>query len=338
MSMKKILIFLVVVFLVSVLNGLSITAAEQVWEFRIGNKQNEGHPESQSILEFIRLVDERSNGRIKIIPYFGEVLGPSKIQLENVIAGTQDFYCATYTFLANYVDDFKVHSLPYLFENYEEYQKFLLSPIQKKMEDKILEKVGLRVVTEKKNWKAGAYRIVVSKNPIKSIDDLKGLKLRQPDNATTIKVWTALGANVAIIPFSETYLALQQGMADALTTTLESYHAMKFYEIAKHITKSNEYQQQRCIVMNEKSYQSLPEDLQRVIIESINDAGDFNTNIIDTIAAKLEPELKNEYGVEIHEIDLAPIKEKVQLVHVELEESGFLPAGLIDEIKEYLAD
>lgn len=336
--MKKITILLVVIMVFLVLSGLGIFAKEQVWEFKIGNKVNETHPESQGILKFIELVDERSKGRIKITPYFGEILGPAKIQLENVITGVQDFYSATYTFLASYVPEFRVHSLPYLFENYEEYQKFLLSPIEKNMEEKLIEKVGLRVLNEKKNWRAGAYRVIASKKPIKSIDDIKGLKLRQPDNQTTIKTWTALGANVAIISFSETYLALQQGMVDALTTTLEGYYVVKFYELAKHITKSNEYQQQLCIVMNESRFQSLPQDLQEVIIESINDAGVLVTQLIEDKSIEIENELKNKHGVQIHVIDLEPLKEKTRTIHDELEASGFIPAGIIDQINDYLAD
>jgi len=336
--MKKIVILLVVITVLFILNGVGVFAQEQVWEFKLGSKMIETHPESQGVLKFIKLVDERSKGRIKIIPYFGEILGPSKVQLENVITGTQDFYTASYTFLANYVPEFRVHSLPYLFESYEEYQKFLLSPIEENMEKKIIKNVGLRVLNEKKNWKIGAYRVIVSKKPIKSIDDIKGLKLRQPDNQTTIKIWTALGANVVIIPFTETYLALQQGMVDALTTTLEGYSSVKFFDIAKHITKSNEYQQQDCTVMNERKFQSLPQDLQEVIIESMNDAGDFTTQLIENKAIEIENELKNKHGVQIHDIDLKPFKEKTQAAYDELEASGFIPAGILDQIKDYLAE
>ena len=205
--------------------------AAKTWNLKLGSKMVENHLESQAIQEFIRLAEKKSGGQIKIIPYFGEVLGNSKVQLENVSTGVQDFYVESYTFFANYVPEFRTHSLPYLFSGNEEYKKFLMSPIEDEMEKKLVDKVGIRIVNDRRNWLRGPYRILVSRRPVTKIEDVKGLKLRQPDNQPTIKTWSAFGASISIIPYSETYLAIQQGMVDAVTCPIANLYSDKFYEL-----------------------------------------------------------------------------------------------------------
>ena len=317
--------------------GCSKPEAEQetqeVIELKLGTKMAENYIESVAVKRFIELVEEKSTGNIKIVPYFGEVLGNSKIQLENTMSGSQDFYVESYTFFANYVPEFRVHSLPYLFGNNEQYQKFLLGPIQKAMEEDLKE-LNLRILNEKKNWLRGPFRVLASKKPVRSLDDVAGLKLRMPDSPVSIKTWTTLGANVSIIPFSETYLALQQGMVDGLTTTVTATVSNKLAEITKHITITHEYQQQMAIVMNEDRFQSLSDEYQKILIDSCNEAGELNTQLISQRGEEVVQELKEQYDANVYEIDLTPFIDKVAEVHVEFEEEGFLPAGLLERIKE----
>lgn len=308
----------------------------KVYEMKLGSKMVEGHLESIAIKQFIKTAEERSNGRLKIVPYFGETLGSDKAQMENVMTGLQDFYVESYTFLQQYVPDFRVHSLPYLFKNNEEYRKFLLGPIQKEMEKQLLDKTGLRVVTEARNWLRGPYRVVIARKPIQSLADVKGLKIRQPDATTLVKTWSALGANVSIIPYSETYLAIQQGMVDAVTLPIGNLYSDKFCEIIKHVTITHEYPQQVCILMNDKKYQSLPDDLKKILIDAINEAGDYVTKIVNEEGSKMRKRLEDEYQAKFYEIDLAPWMAKAAEVHKELESTGFLPAGLVGRIRQSL--
>lgn len=336
-------VILVVVFLIA---ACSISSADvtkqgpnskQVWELKLGSKMVENHLESQAVKKFIKLAEEKSGGKIKITPYFGEVLGDSKIQLENVSTGVQDFYVESYTFFANYVPEFRVHSLPWLFADNSEYQKFLLSSLEKEMEQKLVNKVGIRVINEKKNWLRGPYRILISRRPVKSLEDVKGLKLRQPDSPPTIKTWSALGANVLIIPYSETYLAVFQGMVDAVTLPIANLYSDKFYELLKHATVTHEYQQQVAIVMNEKKFQSMPQEVQRALIDAVNEAGDLCTDLVNNEGSQVREKLEKEEGVTFYEIDLAPWRKRAAQVHKELEESGFIPHGLLDKINEILS-
>ena len=342
--MKKINSFLLltfVVFLIFAMFNLQALSDEKKWELKLGSKQYETNPESAGVIEFIRLVEERTNGQVKIIPYFGEILGNSKTQMENVIINVQDFYVESYSFLGSYVPEFRVHALPYLFSGNEEYKKFLLSPIEEEMENKLIDKIGIRVINEAKNWLRGPNRLIASRKPILSLDDIQGLKLRQPNIQSTIKVWSALGANVIIIPWSEAYLAATQGIVDAVTMVIFSYYENAFCEVLKHVTTTNEYPQQIAIVMNEKKFQSLPKEFQEIIINSANEAGDLCTEAVIKKALEVKKEnLETDHatGVTFYEPDLKSWRNKAREVHKELEETGFIPAGLIEKIHNYLGN
>jgi len=327
---KIVTILCLVICVVFLMNIISIAA--DVWEFKLGAKMPETRLEAQALKEFMASAEEKSGGRIKFVYYFGGTLGGAKEQLENVVTGVQDFFAETYTYLAPFVDGFRVHSMPFFFSDNEEYQKFLLGPIEKEMEQALIDKVGLRVMNEKKNWLRGPYRIIASKKPILTLEDVKGVKLRQPDNQATIKLWNAFGASVIVLPYSEVYLSLQQGMVDAVTIPITNYDTDKFYELAKHATITNEYQQQLVIVMNEKRFQSLPEDIRQILFDTINEAGELCTKIVNDAASTVKDKLVKE-GVSFWTVDLTPWREKAIEVHKQLEEEGFLPAGLMEKIK-----
>ena len=331
---KIIIIFCFVVCAVFLIN-INIIASE-VWELKLGAKMPETRLEAKALKSFMANAEEKSEGRIKFVYYFGGTLGGAKEQLENVISGVQDFFVETYTYLAPFEEGFKVHSTPFFFSSNEEYRKFLLGPVEKEMEQKLIDKVGLRVMNEKKNWLRGPYRIIAAKKPILELEDVKGINLRQIDNQATIKIWDAFGANNIVLPYSEVYLALQQGMVEAVTIPITNYETDKFYELAKHATITKEYQQQLVIVMNEEKFKSLPEDLRQILFDTINEAGELCTRIVNEAAGTVRDKLSNEYGISFYEIDLSQWKEKAAEAHKDLEESGFFPAGLMDRIKAEL--
>jgi len=336
MKTKIFKIFFIATFILLVFSVFSFAETERIWNLTLGSRMPEVSLESQAILKFIELAEEKSQGKIVIIPYFGDILGSSTVQPENVSTGVQDMYVDSYSMCMHFIKDFRVHSIPYFFKDNEEYRKFLLSPIEKEMEQKFIDQYNIRVINENKNWLRGPYRVIIARNPILSIDDLKGLKLRQGDVPATIKTWSALGANTIIIPYNEAYLALKQGMVDAVTVPLENVYSGKFYEGAKHVTITHEYQQQLAIMMNEDTYQALPDELKHALIDAVNEAGDICTKSINESGAKRKDQLEKDHGVTFYEIDLEPWAKLSAEVHVALEEEGFLPKGLMKRIKDYL--
>ncbi len=318
-------------------NGDSKEGSEskEVYELKLGSKMPETNPESKAVAKLIELVGERSEGRLKIVPYYGESLGNLNTQLENVMMGTQDMYIESYSHYVKWVPDFAVHSIPYLFNGPDEYREFLLSDIEKEMEQQLLDKTGMKILNTEKNWIRGPYRVIVSKEPILAPKDLDGVKLRMADSKLLSEVWNQLGANVINLAWSEVYLALQQGVVESVTSPVSLLYANKFTEVCKHVTRTDEYNQQLAIVINNKKFESLPEDLKNILVDTINEVGEYESQLIEEATQRDLDKMKEEHNMEFHEPDITPWLEKMKVIFKDLEEKELIPGETVQRILKW---
>lgn len=319
--------------LLCVCAAMNAAPSEAVTKLRLGNKMIEDHYESQALKMMAENVKTRTNGEVEIQCYFGEVLGDNKKQIENMVRGVQDFYADGYGYYDMYSPLMRVSSLPYLFRDNEHYRHFLLSDVEKEIEEPLLKKAGLRVVDRKRNWLRGPFRVIASRKPIRSLEDLQGLKLRMNSNPTSVKAWEALGCAVTVIPYSETYLALKQGTVDAVTCPVVDAYFQKFCEVAPYLTVTNEYPQQVAVVMNDRKFQRLTAEQQEILLDEIDKAGDYVTEQANKRSAEIIELMKKEYNVEIIEVDLAPWRAKMGGFLEELENSNYIPKGFAGRIR-----
>jgi len=331
MTKKKMfgmILILSVILMISFVN----VGAESV-TLKLGNKEADIHHESLALNKFAELVEEKTNGEIKVNNYFNEALGVPNVQLENVIQGVQDIYVVGYYVLEKYIPDFKVTELLYFIKSREHFQNFLLSDIVAGFEEELLKKTGMRVINKARNWWLGPYRAMCSKNPVLTVEDLNGLRLRAPDSKTVIRIWQGLGCNVTVVPWSEVYLALSQGLVDAATGTIMDMSYEKFYEVAPHITPTNSKFQQACMLMNNAKFESFTKEQQQAIYEAADEAGEYCTKLLyDELDAKLA-DMKAK-GAIFHEVDTLPWQEKAESVLLEMEAEGFITKGLMEKVEK----
>lgn len=314
--------------------AIAITSpAEAVIKLRLGNKMIADHYESIALQKAADNIKVRTNGEVDIQCYFGEVLGNSKKQIENTVRGVQDFYADGYAFYDVYSPNLRIGTVPYVFRDNNHYKKFLLSELEKENEAILLKKAGLRMVCTKKNWLRGPFRVIASRKPIRSLEDLRGLKLRMSSNPTSVKAWEALGCAVTVIPYSETYLALKQGTVDAVTCPVVDAYFQKFCEVAPYLTITYEYPQQVAIVMNDRKFRRLSEEQQEILTDEINKAGDYVTEQAIERSKEIIQKMKDEYHVEIIEVDLTPWRAAVEPFIKGLEASNYLPLGYVEKIR-----
>ncbi len=302
---------------------------------KIGAKYPESSLEGKSIQEVARTLSERSGGRLTLVPYFSESLGNADTQFENVMLGTQDMYMESYSFFQNWIPEMAVHTVPYLFSSAEEYRDFLRSDLEKEFEEKLLEKTGMRIIGSAKNWIRGPYRVLVSTRPVRTPGEVKGLRLRMSESRTNSLLWSALGASVTVIPWSEVYLALKQGVVEAASSTMDILYAMKFTEICKHVTRTDENRQQLAFVINERKYRSLGPELQKLLDDVFNEMGEKHSPLVEDAARKSLEQMKLEHGITYYEPDLAPWMEATRSALKKLEEEKIIPSGLIERVEAW---
>lgn len=287
--------------------------------------------EGKAADRFAELVAQKTKGEITIEMYPSEQLGKAVAMIDSTIIGNQDIYVGGNVEFERFSPGLKVLGLNYSVRDQAHFRKVLASPIWKEVFIDPLEKAGLKVLDS--DWERGPFRVLVSKRPVKSCEDLKGLRLRIAPLDTWRRSWTALGCNVVVLPWTDVYLGLKQGMVEAVTAPFDLLYSMKFTEIAKYVARTDEYWGLLTVVMNKKTFESLKPEQQKALIEAADEAGKYYMELGEKSVKEDLEKMKKEHGIEYVVLDTKPCAEKMQPVIRELEKEGFIPAGLYDKIQ-----
>jgi tripartite ATP-independent transporter DctP family solute receptor len=199
------------------------------YTFRLAEAHPPDYPTTLGDKKFAELVNERSQGRIQIKVFDSAQLGDENSVIQQVQLGSIEFTRISSGTLAEFNKQFGVFSLPYIFDDQEHVWRFLNSDYARKMLTD-LEKsrmVGLAY------YEAGS-RSFYTKNPVKSPDDLKGLKIRVIQNAVNVELMKAFGASATPMPYGEVFSALQTGVIDGAENNPPSYLTANHFQAVKN--------------------------------------------------------------------------------------------------------
>ena len=116
-------------------------------------------------------------------------------------------------------------------------------------------------------WENGWRAFTNNKRPVRTPDDLKGLKIRSTPNPYHIQAFKLLGMNPSPMPIAELYTALETGTFDAQEHPINVTLSAKFYEVQKYLTVSNHVYSPLILVMNKAKFDSLPANYQTIVVE-----------------------------------------------------------------------
>lgn len=306
-------------------------ASDEPVVLKLGTKMPDTSPEGKAFQRFADLVKEKSGGKLTVDVYPAEQLGKGTTQIDNMLMGTQDMYAEGATYFADYDSRLNITSVPYLFRDYEHFQKVFTGEIGQEIHNTLISK-GMRVLNTEHSFVRGPYRVLLSTKPIQSLEDIKGLKLRAFESDVYVDAWKHLGASPTIIAWTETYLALKQHVVDAVTSPISLVKSMNFAEVAPYMTVIDEYPQDVVIVINEKKFQSLSPEFQNILVEAANEAGEYAAELVYEAADADIESMKTENNLQIIEFDKEPLVAKMKPFFYKLEEAGKLPEGMVDKI------
>lgn len=226
--------------------------------------------------KFAELASAKSNGRIKVDVYPGAQLGQEFEAAEGILMGTQQMSGVSTTAYNNLVKGFGIDMLPFMFDSYESIiNVFANSPVGKELENRLLEQNG-RIL----GWIAlGGRHMIFTEKDVKSVSEMKGMKMRSPESDLFVGMFNALDCRPTPITWGETYTALQTGVVDGMESPTTSMKDMKFYEVAKYCLLTNHMWGTFNLVINEDFFQSLPQDIQQIIIDSGKEASVYANEI-----------------------------------------------------------
>ncbi len=275
------------------------------------------------------IVAERSGGTIDIQVYPASQLGNATSMLEAVSMGSQDMLIDSTSFMSQYIPDKIIETMFFMFRDDAHYRAHLASDVSNGWDQQFLEMQNTRCLA--KNW-VRIPRSIVSKKPITTIGDMKGVKMRVPDVLGYLESVSAMGANPTQVAWGETYLALQQGVVDGAEAPLDQVWTTKFYEAAPYVTLTEHQRDNVGVFINEDKFQSLSPEQQTILTECANEAGDW---YVDKINAGLEESVDNltKAGVTFIEPEIDGFRKAVEDRIMKLEAEGKWSKGLYEKIQ-----
>ena len=244
--------------------GAGAKAADQKMVFKASDVHPEGYPTVQAVENMGKKLEATTGGRLSIQMYASMQLDGEKEAIEQAQVGALQIARVSVGALGPVVDDLNVFNLPFLFRSTEHMEKVIDGPIGQELLDKVSNNVNTRLIGLA--WMdAGARSVYDTKKPIKSIDDLKGLKMRVMGNPMFVDMMNALGGNGVAMGYDQVFRALQTGVIDGAENNPPSFVFDNHYQVAKYYTLTEHLIVPEILVFSRATWDNLSKDDQALI-------------------------------------------------------------------------
>ncbi|MBW1699454.1 MAG: TRAP transporter substrate-binding protein [Deltaproteobacteria bacterium] len=330
----KIFTFVMLACMFMVATAVSHVAAKPV-TLKMATKMPFKSPEGQAFLYFAELVKKKTNGTLIVNVYPSEQLGTTEVSLKGVQMGAIDIYAEGMSYLKMFIPEYEYFTPPFVYRDREQFLRFMRSEYMQGLERELAEKHGIKLIDTQHTWMRGPYRVLCATRPIMRLEDLQGIKMRMFPNQFIVQVWTELGARPTVLPWTETYLALKQGIVEMVTSPISLVHSMKFTEPAKYVTRTDEYPQTIVFPTNAKKFNKLSPEHQKALIDACNEAGLKSNELIGDAAEKVIRNFIEKDNAVFIRTNMEPFRKKLEPFYERAEKEGKIPAGILDRIRSF---
>lgn len=249
--------------LMGVVLGVAVAATPGHAQDKIriaGNFASE-HSSSAAMELFKSEVARLSGNQLTVDIFPAMQLGGAKENVDGVRAGTIFMTWVGAAFLSRLVPELEAVSLPFLFESRET----AFRVIDGKVGDLLDEKLGAKGFVSLGWMELGSRNVTNSKRPVRTLADLKGLKIRLQPNETHLATFRALGANALAMDVKELYSALQQGVVDGEENPYAIIEANRYFEVQKYVSDTSHFFDFISIIANKRQFDAMKPDTQKAI-------------------------------------------------------------------------
>jgi tripartite ATP-independent transporter DctP family solute receptor len=288
-------------------------AAQDKKVLKASDVHPEGYPTVQAVESLGKKLDQTTNGRLTVQMYASMQLGGEKEVIEQAQVGALQFARVSVGTLGPVVDDLNVLNLPFVFRDVAHMRKVVDGAIGQQLLDKVTANPNAKLVGL--CWMdAGARSFYTIKKPIKSIADLKGLKVRVIGNPIFVDMANALGANGVAMGYDQVFSALQTGVIDGAENNPPSFVFDNHYQVAKFYSDSQHLIVPEMLVYSKAGWDQLSPDDQGLIKKFSREAQLEARELWDKKEADAFDRMKSG-GIELdHIADKTPFRDAVKPV------------------------
>lgn len=253
--------------LLAVLGTQAALAAETKVQLRAADYWDDQYPTVKGLKRMGELLNERTKGRITLKVFSSGGLGTEKETLEQVKIGALDLVRVNISPMNNICQETIVPTLPFLFRSIDHMHKALDSAIG----DEILASCDPKGYVGLAYYDSGA-RSVYAKKPIRTLADMKGMKLRVQQSDMWVSLAGAMGANATPMPMGEVYTAMRTGLVDAAENNIPSYEMSKHFEVVKYYSKTEHSMAPEVVMFSKLVWEKLTPEDQKIIKQAAKDS------------------------------------------------------------------
>lgn len=256
--------------------------------FKVAVGDAQGSTQWEMAKKFKSVFETKTAGKHKVDLFPNGQLGSEETTVNSASMGTLDFSVLAINNITPFSPSVGVLTLPYVIQSAEEAKKLVTGDIGKELVANTVRDAGVRIV----GWTFTGFRVLTnSKRPVKTLADLKGLKIRVPKNEIMIASYQAWGINPTPMAWSETFTALQQGVVDGQDNPYITVNSMKFNEVQKYVTNIRYVFSLEPIIIGEGTLKRQPADVQKAILEAGAEATEHSYKFLLDTEEKIKKEL-----------------------------------------------
>ena len=287
---------------------LSLGSAQEI-TLRAADNQPEDYPTVVGLRAMADYLNENSDGRVQMEVFAGGQLGDERSTIEQTQLGVIDIVRTSTSPVGEFYTPMGVYSLPYIFRSEDHFVNVLQGDVGEELLAGLEETdlVGLAY------YDSGSRNFYTTDTPIRSVEDLQGLRVRTQQSQVVLDMMELLGAEPVPMAFGEVYSSLQTGVIDGAENNFPSYgpFGVRHYEVAPYYTLDGHARVPEVVMISKSTWDGLsPEDQQLV-----RDAAQASVPVEFEAWANLVEESRQavvEAGSEIIEVDTQPFQDAVQ--------------------------
>jgi tripartite ATP-independent transporter DctP family solute receptor len=251
----------------AVLAALAATGATAK-EFRSSDVHPMDYPTVQAVVHMGKLINERTTGKHSVKVFGQSVLGSEKDTIEQTKIGALDMVRVNISAFNNIVPETNVPALPFVFKSKAHMRKVLDGAVG----DDILKALEAQGFIGLAFYDSGSRSFYTTKKQIKTVEDMKGMKIRVQQSDMWVAMMQALGANATPLPYAEVYTALKTGVVDGAENNWPSYESSRHYEVAQTYSITEHSMAPELLVFSKRVWDGLPVNERDIIRQAAKDS------------------------------------------------------------------
>ncbi|WP_085524476.1 TRAP transporter substrate-binding protein [Tuberibacillus sp. Marseille-P3662] len=257
----------------------------------------------KQVSRFEKLVEKKSDGKVEVKVYSNGQLGDQKALLDGLQQGTVDMSLGDAGVVANFYPKIGILDLPYVFKSIEHAKAAVSGALGDNLKKGISEQTDFITL----GIEPLSYRSTVLNEKVQSFQDFSGSKIRTLPSPIIVNTFKSFGVQPASLSTGEAFSAMETGTVDGMESNPEFLKSINAWEVADYFVDTRHNLTFETINISKNFYNNLPDKVQKIIKQSINETMDwFNKNSIN-FDKKSRKALK-EHGVEFLDINIEPFK------------------------------